>query len=141
MAITFLFSLFFTLALAQTDHEKYTYFEFDAQMEMWGYTWESHNVLTEDGWHLVLFHITGNQDGPFEFDNSNGGVGNFPILFQHEEFSDAETFLRKSEIARPWILDLSAAGYDVWLANSRGTKYSFMSADQEKDEAEMWTFT
>lgn len=41
--------------------EDFTYW--DAAMEKYGYTSEHFDIVTEDGYHLTLFHITGKVDG------------------------------------------------------------------------------
>ena len=46
-------------------------------MERYKYTWEAHEVTTEDGYILTTFHITGKtEDGPFKSDKG-------AILVQH----------------------------------------------------------
>ena len=49
--------------------------------------------------------------------------------------------MRSAEVGEPWILQLAKYGYDVWLGNSRGTKYSDKSFNDPQDEKERWAFT
>ena len=39
------------------EDKKYT--RWKEQMDNWGYTWEAHEVTTEDGYILTIFRITG----------------------------------------------------------------------------------
>ena len=88
--------------------------------EMWGYTFASYQAFTEDGWTLTLFRITGLEgETPREYDSNSE-----PILFQHSALADAQVTLFLGLVGKPWILSLFDEGYDVWLGNNRGTKYS-----------------
>ena len=45
-------------------------------------------------------------------------------MFQHGFGMTAENWLTVDPGATPVVLQAMDAGYDVWLANSRGTRYS-----------------
>ena len=60
-------------------------------MQKWGYAWESHSTVTQDGWELTLFRITGGDSGLDEKSGHFKTSKYSPILFQHDSFSDAET--------------------------------------------------
>ena len=40
------------------------YTRWKEQMDKWGYTWEAHEVTTEDNYILTTFRITGKQGEP-----------------------------------------------------------------------------
>ena len=124
---------------ASTVQDTAEYSEFAESCEEWGYTWEAFKVITEDGWELTLFRITGTDEELFEQSEKA------PILFQHGEFQDAERQLKvNSFIGKPWLLGLADRGYDVWLGNNRGTKYSNVTlTDQDATygDKERWAFT
>ena len=105
-----------------------------------GYTWEAHKPQTEDGYTLTLFHITGREDtGPYTPSKP-------PVLFNHGDMQDAYAWLRDvwndGQDQVPYHLQLADAGYDVWLANNRGTWYSqeHVEYDPVTDE-EFWMYT
>jgi len=64
-----------------------------------------------------------------------------PILYQHDAFKDAEKTLRDSDVGEPWLFTLQQQGYDVWLGNNRGTKYSDVNFNDPQTDRERWNFT
>ena len=54
-------ALFASLATAQEEYKRMA----DNMAMFEGYTWEAHEVTTEDGFILTTFHFTGNKDGPY----------------------------------------------------------------------------
>ena len=99
----------------------YNYTEFEEVCNLWGYTYEAYNTYTDDGWYLTIFQITGRLDGSQRQVNPNATN---PVLFQHGALEDAHLHLAVSMIGKPWVLSLYDAGYEVFLGNNRGTKYS-----------------
>ena len=48
-------------ALAQTDAQRQKYASWASVMDTWQYSWEPFEVITDDGYILTTFHITGKQ--------------------------------------------------------------------------------
>ena len=66
----------------QTQAELTTYPEFADVMSTWEYIWEAFEVVTDDGWTLTLFHVTGTtEDGYFSESDDN----HVPLLFLHDQ--------------------------------------------------------
>ena len=73
-----------SLALAQTDEQKYEYSQFTAAIGIYNYTWEPIDVHTDDGYTLTMFHVTGKNslddqgnETTVQIESTNG-----PILIQ-----------------------------------------------------------
>ena len=80
-----------------------------------GFAFQMHQVVTQDGYVLSVFRIPGtlNQHA------ANGKVA----LLQHGILDSADAFIMHYADKAP-AFQLVRAGYDVWLSNSRGNKYS-----------------
>lgn len=94
-----------------------------------GYKPEEHYVQTKDGYVLGLHRIA-----PKDPNNVRGVV-----FFQHGFMQNSESFIvRGPKKALPYIL--VDEGYDVWLGNNRGNKYSYKHLQYSPKEAEFWDF-
>ena len=105
-----------------TDH----YRSFKEIAEANGFPYEEHVVLTQDGYLLTQFRIP--SDGP-------------PVFFQHGFMDSADCWVMNyAEVAPAFVA--ARKGYDVWLGNSRGNRYSekHVSLDPFWDRKKFWDF-
>lgn len=106
---------------------------------MYSYPLASYTVTTKDGYILKLFRIPGPKNTSlksFKFDPNRKVV-----LFQHGLLDSSDSWVGNYEkFAAPFIL--ANKGYDVWLGNNRGNKYSrnHIKLDPRKDK-EFWKFS
>ena len=93
---------------------------------------QEYTVLTEDGYLLGLFRIP----GKLEEQEVKPGP---PVLLMHGIFDSADSWILNDE--RSPAVILSKAGYDVWLGNSRGNKYSRSHIALNPESEEFWNFS
>lgn len=87
---------------------------------------EEHRVITKDGYVLTLFRVPGDRSRP--------------VLLQHGTLGSADDFIIRGRTSL--AIALSDAGYDVWVANTRGNQYSRRHLTLNPDfEEQYWDFT
>jgi len=105
-----------------------------------GYNAEEHFVTTPDGYILGLHRIPtdlSNNDGA---DESTKEQRLKPVLIIHGFMHSSEAFIRQ-QASDCLPLVLNDAGYDVWLGNNRGNKYSHKHLNKKPNKEEFWNFS
>ncbi|XP_061722991.1 lysosomal acid lipase/cholesteryl ester hydrolase-like [Cydia pomonella] len=91
----------------------------------YGHTAEQYEVVTEDGYLVKLFHIPGIRSS---------------VLLTHGLGTDADPYVIRGNGSLG--IALADEGYDVWLLNNRGTKFSrrHTELDPDKDK-KFWDYS
>lgn len=96
-------------------------------------------MLTKDGYLLGLHRLC-TPNGAER--TSIGGQVNKPVVYLHHGLlmnSEVWVCLTSSERSLPFVLvDL---GFDVWLGNNRGNKYSKKSVKYDPNSKEFWNYS
>ncbi|CAN1783928.1 Triacylglycerol lipase 2 [Linum perenne] len=91
--------------------------------------WCNFQVVTTDGYILNIQRIAGKSGGNF-----------IPVLLQHGLFMDGITWFMLPANQNLALL-LADNGYDVWIANGRGTKYSSGHVSYAPDDKAYWNWS
>ncbi|KAJ1668406.1 cholesterol esterase [Coemansia sp. RSA 1646] len=124
-------------------------------MEYWGYSYEDHLVETRDGFLLGIHRINGPRgrraeqstgaqptDAPDSASLRMSTRINRPVvLFWHGFMLSSECFVCHPDWINILPFRLAEAGYDVWLGNSRGNKYSYKHLKLTPDDRRFWDFS
>ena len=132
-----------------------------------GFDVEQHNIITEDGYYLVLYRIIDAKsrkkinykmilNKKHYFFQYQKQIKNLkiqtrkPVILQHGLFGSAADFIINSPFLRSnnsKCGDNLAFGlhltdqYDVWLSNSRGNRYSRGHEKFKNDDHQYWQFS
>ncbi|KAK6912993.1 AB-hydrolase lipase domain [Dillenia turbinata] len=98
-----------------------------------GYKCQEFEVTTDDGYILSVQRIPEGRVG-------GGGDKRQPVLIQHGVLVDGMTWLlNPPEQNLPFIL--ADNGFDVWIANTRGTRFSRRHANLDPAKPEYWNWS
>ncbi|CAJ2668468.1 unnamed protein product [Trifolium pratense] len=136
--------LLICIAIAQGKNTLYTTKEFSVSssvnndgicktiVETQGYICEEHTVTTEDGYILSLQRIPAGRSGK--------NATKPPVLIHHGLFCDGIIWLLNSPEQSLGFL-LADNGFDVWIANGRGTKYSSTHTSLSPNDMAYWDWS
>nr|CAD7396178.1 unnamed protein product [Timema poppensis] len=103
-------------------------------IEKYGYTAQTHTIVTEDSYILTLHRIPGRQI------NQADGVKRKVVLVLHGLLASSATFVELGpEKGLGFIL--SDEGFDVWLGNFRGNTYSREHVRPDIPHHVYWNFS
>lgn len=98
-----------------------------------GFSFEVHEVTTDDGYILKIFRIPG-------LANEQSANGKKVVFFQHGILDSADCWVaHRADVAPAFVM--ARAGYDVWLGNSRGNKYSHSHINPSISNKNYWNFS
>lgn len=102
-----------------------------------GHQAEEHFVTTTDGYVLGLHRIPASHynDGAEEVHHVR------PVLILHGFMHSSEAFTIRQRAADSLPLVLNNAGYDVWLGNNRGNRYSHKHITKNPKTDAYWDFS
>ncbi|XP_058444935.1 lipase 1-like [Malaya genurostris] len=95
-----------------------------------GFSVEEHRVRTEDGYLLTMFRIPPRKPG----------LRKHPVFMMHSLFSSSADWVligRKHGLAYL----LANRGYDVWMGNARGSRYSKRHERYSVNSSQFWDFS
>ncbi|KAF8399932.1 hypothetical protein HHK36_015803 [Tetracentron sinense] len=95
-----------------------------------GYKCQEFEVKTEDGYVLSMQRIPEGRVG-------GGGKNKQPVLLQHGVLVDGMTWLLNSPDESLAFI-LADSGFDVWIANTRGTRFSRRHATLDPAKPAYW---
>lgn len=98
-----------------------------------GYKCQELEVTTQDGYILNMQRIPEGRGG-------GGGTKRPPVLIQHGVLVDGMTWLlNPPDQSLPLIL--ADQGFDVWIANTRGTRFSRKHVILDPSQPEFWNWS
>ncbi|CAL8072313.1 unnamed protein product [Orchesella dallaii] len=105
-----------------------------------GYSLESHTITTADGYHLVIHRLLAQQP---ELDNlfRDGNQTHKPVVLLQHGIAQSSSEWLINESGKSLAMFLVDNGYDVWLGNSRGNKYSNSHLTIRGNTMEYYNFT
>lgn len=101
-------------------------------IKSYGFHVQIHEVATEDGFILTIHRIISN----FQYVVTNTSK---VILFHHGLFGNSADWLLGGSDSLPFLL--ARQGYDVWLANARGSIYSRSHIKYSTKSDDFWNFS
>ncbi|XP_077232475.1 triacylglycerol lipase 2-like [Tasmannia lanceolata] len=103
-----------------------------SMVEIHGYVCEEHTVTTQDGYILSMQRIPEGRTSTTK--------NKLPVLLQHGLFMDGITWLLNSP-DQSLAFILADNGFDVWIANTRGTTWSCGHTHLSSNDSAYWAWS
>ncbi|KAI1748644.1 Alpha/Beta hydrolase protein [Xylaria castorea] len=116
--------------------------DFVAICATYGYTAEEHVVQTKDGYLLGLHRLAwrkGEEDT--KVNNGPASVKKRVVYLHHGLLMNSEVWVCQTDEQRCLPFVLVEHGFDVWLGNNRGNKYSKKSIRSSPNSVKFWNFS
>ena len=118
--------------------------DFTELCDLYGYYCEEHIVQTGDGYLLGL-HRLGWRQGEENMRVNSGdkakGLKKKVVYLHHGLMMNSEVWVCLTDKQRCLPFELVERGYDVWLGNNRGNKYSKKSVHTPPTSSSFWNFS
>ncbi|KAG7708372.1 hypothetical protein KL930_001813 [Ogataea haglerorum] len=98
-----------------------------------GFKAQSHLVQTKDGYLLTVHRLDPHENGY----RPNGKI----VYFQHGLLMNSEIWVLMADTRQNLPFRLCELGYDVYLGNNRGNKYSARHVSLSVDDTAFWDFS
>ncbi|XP_058456628.1 lipase 3-like [Malaya genurostris] len=102
-------------------------------LRKYGYPAEEHIIETDDGYLLGLHRCPGSPASP-------EAVGKPVVLLQHGMLSSSADYILMGP-QTSLVYMLADAGYDVWMGNARGNRYSNRHRSRNNETQQFWDFS
>ncbi|KAF8527124.1 Alpha/Beta hydrolase protein [Gautieria morchelliformis] len=114
---------------------------FESLCGIFGYYPEEHIVQTRDGFMLGIHRIPNKKGEKGKAGRKGRSVGKPVVYLHHGLLMNSEVWvcLTAEERALPFVL--AENGYDVWLGNNRGNKYSKKHTIHNPSSIAFWDFS
>ncbi|KAK6504311.1 cholesterol esterase [Arthrobotrys conoides] len=109
--------------------------------EIWGYEAEEHIVQTKDGYLLGLHRIPRAKDEPKPKRGEKGKEKKGVVYLHHGLMMNSEVWVCNLHPEKCLPFVLAEQGYDVWLGNNRGNKYSKKCIYTNSQDTSFWNFS
>ncbi|KAF7298016.1 Triacylglycerol lipase [Mycena chlorophos] len=113
--------------------------DFGELCSLYGYTHEEHVVLTKDGYLLGLHRLPTKKGHRKESPGTS--TGNPVVYLHHGLLMNSEVWVCLTDAERSLPFVLVEQGFDVWLGNNRGNKYSKKSIHHGPNSSKFWDYS